>query len=125
MRKKENTNYTVSGRKGDFTVSAGTKKHVGTIDQSQSISSISRCFSPKNPLDRGSVNFRVRENFPATGRVFPAFLFVPYIFVRKRDEACPQQEVDEKFQSRLQRHKLAVLSIDVNPLALPLPILGK
>lgn len=59
-----------------------------------------------------------REFFPTCS----SFLFPVYIYTYSLEKGFVHGEVDEKFPSRLQRHELAALSVDINPLALPLPI---
>lgn len=85
----------------------------------------SRSISPRS-RSRFSRKFLRMENRLISAReFFPtcfSFLFPVYIYTYSLEKGFVHGEVDEKFPSRLQRHELAALSVDINPLALPLPI---
>lgn len=85
----------------------------------------SRSISPRS-RSRFSRKFLRMENRLISAREFfptcSSFLFPVYIYTYSLEKGFVHGEVDEKFPSRLQRHELAALSVDINPLALPLPI---
>lgn len=85
----------------------------------------SRSISPRSH-SRFSRKFLRMENRLISAREFfptcSSFLFPVYIYTYSLEKGFVHGEVDEKFPSRLQRHELAALSVDINPLALPLPI---
>lgn len=114
---KKNANYTL---KADFFFTVIIVLLFGTIDQNRDR------FRRDHTLVFHENSFEELENRLISAREFfptcSSFLFPVYIYTYSLEKGFVHGEVDEKFPSRLQRHELAALSVDINPLALPLPI---